>query len=134
MVGAKKAYYKKNQRAYEKFFELIGEFLAAVEANGAKIVDAEMEPWPHATADPDWVLSKYYFDMPELRGEAGCGRIIFATNEKMKLAYPVMFYTHKEYSKRPPDKDLGSLIRQAMEDARAQQRAASPTPPERPAS
>ncbi len=114
---AKKAYYKKNTAKFVAFLQVVADFLKDLEENGAHCSGAQPERFPNAASIPGWDLSKFYFKMPALKGAAGEGRIIFVVNKTMLVGYPLIFYTHAEYTKRPPDKDLTKLVNAALADA-----------------
>lgn len=62
-----------------------------------------------------WEFRKYYFDMPSLRGASGQGRLMYLVNRSLTLIELVWIYTHNEFEKRPPDKNLKQLIQELIE-------------------
>lgn len=70
------------------------------------------EPWPKGTHVEGWELWKATFDMPGLHGQARHGRMIYLFNVHDRLAIPILVYTHAEFAKRPPEKDLKRLLKE----------------------
>lgn len=60
--------------------------------------------------------------MPQLRGAAGQGRLIYLLNTTRKEVTLVWIYTHAEFEKRPPDKSLKRLLREIMESEEVSER------------
>ena len=55
--------------------------------------------------------------MPQLRGAAGQGRLIYLLEFTKKEVIIIWIYTHAEFEKRPPDKNLKRLLLEIMESS-----------------
>ena len=122
VAEAKKTYYRKNAAGFERLLAVVEQFLGDLEKKGPHCPASEMEPFPHGAAAPGWTLHKCYFKVPGLDGAAAQGRIIFAINKHSSSACPLLLYTHAEYTKRPAEKYLTRLLKQAMDALTASQK------------
>lgn len=74
------------------------------------------EPWPTGLAQTGFELWKLHFDMPRLRGAAGEGRLIYLIDQQRRIVYPVWIYTHDEFAKRPPEREMRRLLKSVLQD------------------
>jgi hypothetical protein len=49
--------------------------------------------------------------MPGLSGASGQGRILYLIDRKEQTITLLMFYTHQDYAKRPPDKVIEKILK-----------------------
>jgi len=110
--------YRKNPQGKAAFVALIEKFI--------KILSVEprprpplghLEQWPKGTSRDGWELWKLEFKMPQISsGEAGQGRLIYLINCIEKKVGFIWIYTHAEFEKRPPDKNLKLLLLEIMDN------------------
>jgi len=62
-------------------------------------------------------LRKLEFKMPQLRGVVGQGRLIYLLNTTGKKIIILWIYTHAEFEKRPPEKNLKRLLQEVIESS-----------------
>ena len=55
--------------------------------------------------------------LPSLSGAARLGRLIYLVDNETKIINLVWIYTHKEYEKQPPDRELHKAIKEAFKDS-----------------
>lgn len=67
---------------------------------------APLEPWPSKSASEGWEFRKLKFAPYRRRGGAGEGRIMYCVNASEQRVRLIYLYTHEQYSKRPPDKEI----------------------------
>lgn len=72
------------------------------------------EPWPHGTAAQGFELWKLHLSMPGLGGASQRGRILYLVNQNERAVHLLWIYTHQQYSKRPPDKELKKAIKELL--------------------
>lgn len=114
-----KKHYRKNRQAGEAFAKLVEGFLRLLRsAPRPPEAFGHLEPWPGRAAREGFELWKLDFDMPGLRGAAGEGRLIYLVEEKERTVHIVWIYTHGEFEKRPPEKELGRLLREVTDGNR----------------
>jgi len=101
-----KSHYRKNERARNSFLELIEYFISELRKNPGSCPLSEDEGFPKGCHQPVFKFRKIRFDMPELQGATGCGRLIYVIHEELCIVYLVWVYTHKEFRRRPHDDDL----------------------------
>lgn len=51
-----------------------------------------------------------------LKGASGEIRIMYLVNEKEKIIKPIFIYTHQQFAKRPPDKEIRDLLKDNLTD------------------
>jgi hypothetical protein len=78
-------------------------------------VDSRLEPWPANLRADDWEFRKLMFILPGRRGASGQGRLMYLVNDTLKLVNLVWIYTHEEFQKRPPDKDLKGIMQELLD-------------------
>jgi hypothetical protein len=89
-------------RSLKKLFDALGESLAVEPCLRGSV----SEPWPGSFGRPGWNLRKLKFTMPGLKGASGLGRLLYIVDEQRKEIHLLWIYTHQEFSKQPPTKDL----------------------------
>ncbi|HAX75942.1 MAG TPA: hypothetical protein DCY88_08915 [Cyanobacteria bacterium UBA11372] len=113
-----RVHYRKNPAAAAKFIELIQQFVIILSINPRlRPPLGHLEPWPKGTNCAGWELWKLEFKMPQLRGAAGQGRLIYLIDTVHKEVGIVWIYTHAEFEKRPPEKNLKRLLEQIIESS-----------------
>lgn len=103
--GIFSTYYRKNTAGgdeFEEFFDLLEEALAT----DPRLRRSVSVPWPGNFGRPEWDLRKFKFPMPRLRGESGLGRLLYIVDDQKQAIYLLWVYTHHEFSKQPPTKDI----------------------------
>lgn len=110
--------YRKNTAAATEFNKLIQQFIIILAVNPRPRPPlGHLEPWPKGTHYSGWELWKLEFKMPQLRGAAGQGRLIYLLNATVKELVIVWIYTHAEFEKRPPEQSLKRLLLEIMESS-----------------
>jgi len=64
------------------------------------------EPFPENAFSEGYIFRKVRFIMPGLFKLARYGRLMYVVYNAKFLIFPICVYTHLEYPKRPPDKNL----------------------------
>jgi mRNA-degrading endonuclease YafQ of YafQ-DinJ toxin-antitoxin module len=106
-----KSYKSKLQQ--QEFVEIIGNYLEQL------IVDpypaqARDEPLASGMKIPDlWTFHKLAFTTS--KGASGQIRLIYLVNESEKVIKILWIYNHEQFRKRPPDKDLKDVLKEAFE-------------------
>lgn len=110
-----KKHYRKNHQARQQFEDLLEGFLEQMRSS-PRVPDTvgHPEPWPRGVAQEGFELWKMHFAMPGIRGAAGEGRLVYLISEENRAVYLVWIYTHDEFSKRPPEKEMGRLLKSVM--------------------
>lgn len=73
---------------------------------------SDPEPLPDTVTLPAAVmLRKIRFQMPRLSGAVGQGRYMYLVDTEQALIIPLWVYTHADYRKRPPPRDLVRVIK-----------------------
>jgi hypothetical protein len=75
-----------------------------------------LERFPQGCSRDGLELWKLEFKMPQLRGAAEQGRLIYLLDFRKKEVVLVWIYTHAEFEKRPPDKNLKHLFIEIMDN------------------
>ena len=57
-------------------------------------------------------MSKNKLRIMFAKGASGQIRIIYLVNERDKIIKPLWIYNHKQFSKRPPEQDIKTVIKQ----------------------
>jgi len=52
--------------------------------------------------------------MPGLEGASGLGRLLYIVDEQRKKVHLVWVYTHHEFSKQPPTKDIKKAAKEIV--------------------
>lgn len=110
----RKRYYK-GDKAKQTFQDWITQIVTNLSTN-PQMPGTFLESWPRGMGQPEeWEFRKLYFDMPNLRGASGEGRLMYLVNRNQNLIKLVWIYTHEEFEKRPPDKNLKQLLQELVE-------------------
>lgn len=102
----RKKHYRKNKAANEKFQAYVERVLDALTFDPYLNGQGDPERFPTRQATPGWEMLKHRFPMPDLRGNAGLGRIIYFFNRDEGIVLVSHVYTHEQFPGRPPAKDL----------------------------
>ncbi len=109
-----KRYYK-GEKAKKSFQECIAQIVTNL-SNDPFLPNSFAEGWPGNLRKPEErEFRKYYFDRPGLRGASGQGRIMYLVDRTQSVIDLAWIYTHSEFPKRPPDKNLKQLLVELME-------------------
>lgn len=109
--------YRKNQAGLVKFIELIEKFLKILSVDPRPRPPlGHLEPWPKGSSREGLELWKLEFKMPQLRGSAEQGRLIYLLDITKKEVVLLWIYTHAEFEKRPPDNNLKHLLLEIMDN------------------
>jgi mRNA-degrading endonuclease YafQ of YafQ-DinJ toxin-antitoxin module len=105
----------KGEKAQKLFQDFIAQILRNLSSNPF-LPDSFAEKLPGSLSKPEkWEFRKYYFDMPNLRGAARQGRLMYLVDRTQSVIELAWIYTHSEFPKRPPDKNLKQLLAELME-------------------
>ena len=108
--------YRKNRKAATEFTELIAQLVTILSVDPYLSPPlGHLEPWPKSINCTDWQLWKLEFKMPQLRGAAEQGRIIYLLNAALKEVVLIWIYTHAEFKKRPSNKLIKKMLLEALE-------------------
>ncbi len=96
-------------KAYDKTFpEKIGRVLKSL-LHDSYPKDSRKEPLPSKTKLPKgWTLHK--LEIKVGRGNSGQVRLMYLVNETLFTILSLWLYSHEQFKKRPPDKDLREVI------------------------
>ena len=112
-----KKHYRKNHQARQEFEDLIEGFLKQMRSSPRPPdTVGHREPWPRGTAQEGFELWKIHFAMPGIQGAAGEGRLVYLISEEDQMVHLVWIYTHDEFDKRPPEKEMGRLLKSVMRE------------------
>ncbi len=78
-------------------------------------IRADPEPYPKGSSREGYELWKLKFKMPQLRGAAEQGRLIYLLDVRQQEVILIWIYTHAEFEKRPPERDLKRLLLDLIE-------------------
>jgi hypothetical protein len=114
-----RTHYSVNAIARNKFEDLIATFWQTLQIAPRKVAGASPEPWPPGkqTSRQGFDFYKFRFSMPELRGAAKLGRIMYLVHNRSATVRLVWIYTHDEFSGRPADADLKPALLACKEAA-----------------
>jgi hypothetical protein len=108
--------YPKNRKAVIEFTERINKLVTILRVDPRLNPPlGHLEPWPKNMNLAEWEFWKLEFKMPQLRGAAEKGRIIYLLNAALKEVVLIWIYTHAEYEKRPQDKDIKKRLLESIE-------------------
>jgi hypothetical protein len=109
-----KAHYRKDKKSRYVFEQLVESYLDQITA--APYVESvqyltirggiENESFPKNAQQEGFNFRKVRFLMPGLTKLARYGRLMYVVYDAEFLIFPISIYTHLEYPKRPPDKEL----------------------------
>lgn len=101
----------KSSRQKDDFETQIREIVKSIQKD-PKLQGSFNEPLPSNLSLPaDYELRKYTFQIPNRKGAAGEGRLIYLVDNSTKLIILIWLYSHEDFKKRPPDQDLASVIK-----------------------
>jgi hypothetical protein len=118
------ARYRKNRVGRKRFEEVIQQINNSLSENPrlgqfrslwGGFIRADPEPFPKGSSREGYELWKLKFKMPQLRGAAEQGRLIYLLNVTQQEVILVWVYTHVEFEKRPPERDLKQLLLNLIE-------------------
>lgn len=108
--------YRKNRVGLEKFIELIDKIIKVLSTDPRpRPPVGHLEPFPKGSSREGYELWKLEFNMPQLRGAAKQGRLIYLLNVTQQEVILAWIYTHAEFEKRPPERDLKRLLLELIE-------------------
>lgn len=114
LKSLKKSY--KSEREAQVFINAIGDIVEALTCQ-PRSDSSRLEPWPANLNSPeDWEFRKLVFVVPRRKGASGEGRLMYLVNDQRLVIRLVWLYTHEEFKKRPPDKDLKTLMRELLDN------------------
>lgn len=77
-------------------------------------INSRDEPLPGGISIPkEWTLHKLEIKIGQ--GASGQVRLIYLVNESERIIRPLWLYSHEQFKKRPPDKELRSVIMNIIE-------------------
>ena len=104
----------KSESQQQKFIQFISDKLKELLTNPYP-PDSRYEPLPKKVIIPNkWTFYKLAFKYE--KGASGQIRIMYLVNEKDLIIKPIWIYTHEQFSKRPPDKDIKNVINESLEN------------------
>jgi mRNA-degrading endonuclease YafQ of YafQ-DinJ toxin-antitoxin module len=107
-----KSYKSKIQQ--QEFIEVVSSYLEQL------IVDPYLpqsrdEPLSGGMKVPElWTFHKLAFTTS--KGASGQIRLIYLVNENQKIIKPLWIYNHEQFKKRPPDKDIKDVLKEAFDE------------------
>lgn len=109
--------YRKNQAGLVKFVELIQKFIRILSIDPRPRPPlGHLEQWPKGSSREGLELWKLEFKIPQLHGASEQGRLIYLLDITKKEVVLLWIYTHAEFEKRPPDKNLKHLLLEIMDN------------------
>jgi hypothetical protein len=76
---------------------------------------SRLESWPSNLRSDEWEFRKLVFILPGRKGASGEGRLMYLIDDARKLIQLIWIYTHEEFKKRPPDKDLKGIMQELLD-------------------
>jgi mRNA-degrading endonuclease YafQ of YafQ-DinJ toxin-antitoxin module len=111
----------KGEKAKKVFQDFVAQIIKNLSSNPF-LPDSFAEKLPGSLSKPEeWEFRKYYFDMPNLQGAARQGRLMYLVDRTQSVIKLTWIYTHSEFPKRPPDKNLKQLLAELMESQQQQE-------------
>ncbi|MEG4229954.1 hypothetical protein QUA35_27915 [Microcoleus sp. N9_B2] len=111
----------KGEKAKKVFQDCIAQIIKNLSSNPL-MPNSFAEGWPGSLSKPEeWEFRKYCFDMPNLQGAARQGRLMYLVDRTQSVIKLTWIYTHSEFPKRPPDKNLKQLLAELMESQQQQE-------------
>ena len=105
----------KGEKAKKVFQDFVVQIIQKLSSNPF-LPGSFAEGWPGSLSKPEeWEFRKYYFDMPNLQGAARQGRLMYLVYRTQSAIELTWIYTHSEFPKRPPDKNLKQLLAELIE-------------------
>ncbi len=73
------------------------------------------EPLPRGTRIPEpWTFHKLTIKIGP--GASGQLRLVYLVNETDRIVKPLWIYSHEQFKKRPPDREIHGSIKEVFED------------------
>lgn len=123
LASFEKQYYRRKRKLLESFRALLEDIFDGLEINPRNTnppfrrIRARLEGWPKGLQREHLELWKLTFPVPGYTGESGQGRLMYLINLQRNLVLPLLIYTHKTHTKRPPEDEIrGKLERHLDED------------------
>jgi hypothetical protein len=110
----KKSY--KSKREAKTFIACIGDIVEGL-SQYSQPKNSRREPWPSNLSYSGWEFRKLVFSVPGRSGAAGEGRLMYLVNDHLRIIHLFWLYTHEELEKRPPEKDMKTLMRELLENS-----------------
>jgi mRNA-degrading endonuclease RelE of RelBE toxin-antitoxin system len=109
--------FKKLVKAYKiDIVAIVGDCLEGLLVNpySAKSRD---EPLPKKPNLPQgWTFHKV--ELRVSKGASGQIRILYLVNDELAIVKPLWIYSHEQFTKRPPDGDIDSAIKETFDDVK----------------
>lgn len=110
------------QQSFKKLAKVQGQAFLELVANALE--ELIVNPYPlKARAEPlsgkMQLLEGWTFHKLEIwtgKGASGQIRLMYLVSESEAKVKPLWIYSHEQFAKRPPDKDLKSIIQKALEE------------------
>ena len=77
--------------------------------------NSRLETWPSNLRSDDQEFRKLVFILPGRKGASGEGRLMYLIDDARQIIHLVWIYTHEEFKKRPPDKDLKGIMQELLD-------------------
>ncbi|MBD2097121.1 hypothetical protein H6F90_18640 [Trichocoleus sp. FACHB-591] len=105
---------KKLSKAYNKeFIEIVVNILEGL-IDAPYPPSSRDEPLPSKIKLPEgWTFHKLEFRCS--KGASGQIRLMYLVNEEVSVIKPLWIYSHEQFVKRPPDKDIKNSIQEALD-------------------
>ncbi|BAQ63772.1 hypothetical protein [Geminocystis sp. NIES-3709] len=104
----------KSQDEKIRFSQNISNYLDALIINPYP-PQARTEPLPSGLKlSQEWRFYKLVIVIA--KGASGQIRIMYLLNEKDKIIKPLWIYSHQQFTKRPPDKEIKQVIQEVFEE------------------
>lgn len=105
-----KSHYRKNKQAREKFEKTLTDYFVCLRDNPLEISDKEKFPNGYSV-DGMELRKKRWRSLPGLSGAAQYGRLLFLVDRGSHIIYLLWIYTHEEFKKTPPAREIGEQIK-----------------------
>ena len=107
-----KSYKSKSQQ--QEFINFISDYLERLIIN-PYLPQSRNEPVPSGCKfSEDWQFYKLVVTFG--KGASGQIRLMYLVNETEKIIKPLWIYNHQQFEKRPPDKDIGKVMKEIFEE------------------
>ncbi len=106
--------FKKLEKVYRsKFIEMVADILERMIEDPYPLSSCQ-EPLPSRIKLPDgWTFHKLEFRIS--KGASGQLRLMYVVNSVTCVIRLLWIYSHEQFSKRPPDKDLKDVIQEILD-------------------
>jgi len=112
----KKKYFGRKRKPLRAFDTLLEGIFDSLETNprntqpSVRGTRARPEKWPKGSYQEHLGFWKLMFQVPGQAGDAGQGRLMYQINFRSNSVLPLMIYTHKDHTKRPPDDEIKRVL------------------------